>query len=65
MRLNKDKDKLYTRHGKKCTQGKLAEINGQKALAYFEGQEIVGYTTMDELLNELHSRKLQQYELNF
>lgn len=60
-----EKDKLYTLHGKKCAQGKLSIINGHRALAYYEGENIVGYTTLDEMNKEFYTRVLPQYTLNF
>lgn len=60
-----EKDRLYTLHGQKRAQGKLSIINGHKALAYFEGTQIVGYTTLDEMTKEFYTRNLPQYELNF
>lgn len=62
---NKESNRLYTVHGKKRTQGKLTIINGKKALAYFEGTTIVGYTTLDEMMQEFYTRNLPQYTLNF
>ena len=58
-------DKLYTTHGKKRNQGKLSIINGNKALAYFEGAEIVGYTTLEEINREFYTRNLPEYFLDF
>lgn len=59
-------DRLYTAHGQKMIQGKLSVINGKKALATFKGEEIVGYTTLDELNKEFYTREdLPQYSLNF
>lgn len=59
-------DRLYTAHGKKLVQGKLSVINGEKALATFQGEEIVGYTTLDELNKEFYTRDdIPQYSLNF
>jgi len=58
-------DRLYTLHGQKRNQGKPAIINGQKALAYFEGDVIVGYTTLDELTTEFYTRDLPRYNLAF
>lgn len=58
-------DRLYTQHGKKMTQGILSEINGEKALAYFEGRRIVGYTTLDEINRELYTRDLPKFNLDF
>lgn len=61
-----DKQKrLYTRHGTKMAQGIPSIINGKKALASFKGEEIVGYTTLDELNGEFYTRELPEYKLNF
>ena len=51
-------DKLYTRHGKKYPQGVPAIVNGQKVLASYEGEEIIGYTTLEELLQVFYSKPL-------
>ena len=40
---------MYTQHGLKKAQGILSEINGKKALATFEGDKIVGYSTLEEI----------------
>ena len=61
----KHNDRLYTSHGQKMVQGKLSIINGKKALATFKGDEIVGYTTLDELNKEFYTRDLPKYSLNF
>lgn len=62
----KDKsDRLYTLHGEKRNQGKPAIINGQKALAYFEGSEIVGYSTLEEITSVFYTKDLPRYELAF
>ena len=61
----KNTDRLYTAHGQKMVQGKLSVINGKKALATFKGDEIVGYTTLDELNKEFYTRDLPTYSLNF
>lgn len=58
-------DRLYTTHGQKMVQGKLSVINGKKALATFKGEDIVGYTTLEELNEEFYTRDLPQYNLNF
>ncbi len=58
-------DRLYTQHGKKMAQGILLEINGEKALACFEGRRIVGYTTLDEINRELYTRDLPKFNLDF
>ncbi len=58
-------NRLYTAHGLKMVQGIPSIINGQKALATFKGEEIVGYTTLDELNQEFYRRKLPEYSLKF
>ena len=67
MDRNKDKrkERLYTFHGVKKAQGIPSVINGQRALAAFDGDEIVGYTTLDELTKEFYTRELPKYDLNF
>ena len=62
---NTKEDRLYTLHGKKKAQGILLEVNGQKALATFEGEKIIGYTTLDELNKEFYNRDLPKYDLKF
>lgn len=64
-RKKKKADRLYTTHGQKMVQGKLSVINGEKALATFKGEEIVGYTTLEELNKEFYTRELPQYSLDF
>lgn len=62
---NNKTDRLYTAHGQKMVQGVLSVINGKKALATFKGEDIVGYTTLEELNKEFYTRDLPQYNLNF
>lgn len=62
---NNKSDRLYTAHGQKMVQGVLSIINGKKALATFKGENIVGYTTLEELNKEFYTRDLPQYNLNF
>ena len=62
---NNKSDRLYTAHGQKMVQGVLSVINGKKALATFKGEDIVGYTTLEELNKEFYTRELPQYSLNF
>lgn len=61
----KNSNRLYTAHGRKVAQGIPSIINGKKALATFKGEEIVGYTTLDELNEEFYTRNLPKYNLNF
>lgn len=51
-------DRLYTKHGKKYPQGIPAIVNGQKALASYSGDEITGYTTLEELMQVFYSKDL-------
>lgn len=59
------RDRLYTLHGKRIPQGILTIINGKKALATFEGENIIGYTTLEELQEQFYTRKLPNIDLNF
>lgn len=62
---NKKKDRMYTQHGLKKAQGILLEVNGKKALATFEGDKIVGYSTLEEIQEQFYKRDLPKYDLNF
>ncbi len=62
--LNKLK-RLYTFHGAKMVQGIPSIINGEKALATFKGEKIVGYTTLEELNKEFYTRELPEFDLGF
>lgn len=62
---NKKKDRMYTQHGLKKAQGILSEINGKKALATFEGDEIVGYSTLEEIQEQFYKRDLPKFNLKF
>ena len=53
-------DRIYAKHGAKYAQGALVCINGQKALANYKGNSIVGYTTLDELQREFYTRDLPE-----
>jgi hypothetical protein len=59
------KDRMYTQHGLKKAQGILSVINGKKALATFEGEKIVGYSTLEEIQEQFYKRELPKYDLNF
>lgn len=61
----RSEDRLYAVHGDKMLQGALAIINGVKSLAYFKGNKIVGYTTIEELIEAFYGRKLPEYNLDF
>ena len=62
---DKKKDRMYTQHGIKKAQGILSEINGKKALATFVGDEIEGYSTLEEIQEQFYKRDLPKYDLNF
>lgn len=64
-KLKKD-DRLYTLHGVKKAQGLKSIINGHLALAYFEGDKVVGYTTLEEMNKAFYTDKdLPEYTVNF
>lgn len=65
VKKQKTNNRLYTVHGAKRAQGIPSEINGKKALASFEGDRIVGYTTLEELQEAFYTRKLPKYSLDF
>ncbi len=56
----KNEDRLYTKHGTKYAQGALVLINGERALANFKGNIVVGYTTLTELQQEFFTRDLPE-----
>lgn len=62
---NNETDVMYTQHGDKRKQGRLISVSGTKALGYFEGDKIVGYTTLDEINQMAYTRKLQNYQLDY
>lgn len=58
--------RVYTTHGKKKNQGKLAIVNAQLALCYTEGkdEEVVAYTLLSEMLQK-SCTVLPRYQLDF
>lgn len=58
--------RVYTTHGKKKNQGKLAFVNEQLALCYTEGEdeEVVAYTPLSEMLQKA-CMALPTYQLDF
>ncbi len=46
---------MYTHHGAKRNQGYLITVFGHKALGYFEKDQLVGYTFLDEIPDGFHS----------
>ncbi|MCT4544869.1 MAG: hypothetical protein N4A63_15150 [Vallitalea sp.] len=57
---------LYTTHGKKKNQGKLAIVNNQLALCYTEGkdEDVVAYTPLEEIMQK-SCMVLPSYQLDF
>ena len=37
----------------------------KKALGYFEGDKVVGYTTLDEINKAFYTKDLPEYKLDF
>lgn len=62
---NSKKDRLYTLHGQRKAQGILSVINGKKALATFEGEKIIGYTTLEEIQELFYTKELPKFDLKF
>ena len=58
--------RVYTTHGRKKNQGKLAIVNDQLALCYTEGkdEEVVAYTPLNEMLQK-SCMVLPRYHLDF
>ena len=56
---------MYTHHGKKRKQGLPITVHGRKALGYFEGEKVVGYTTLDEINEAFYTKDLPDYQLDF
>lgn len=59
--------RVYTTHGKKKNQGKLAIVNDQVALCYTEGkdEDVVAYTPLSEIMQKSCGMVLPRYQLNF
>ena len=57
--------RIYTRHGQRKYQGKLVKVHGTRALGYFEGDEIIGYTTLEEIREMSYSQELEEYKPDF
>ena len=56
---------MYTLHGKKRNQGRLIRIGGERALGYFEGGKMVGYTTLEEINRMSYTKELPEYKLDY
>ena len=64
-KLAQEEEVMYTKHGKKRNQGRLIKVGERKALGYFEGDEVVGYTTLEEIFGMASSKELTEYQLDF
>ena len=62
-----NKSRMFTHHGKKKNQGKWARINNKPALTFTvgESEEVVGYTTIDEMIQMAYATDLPEIELDF
>ncbi len=61
--------RMYTRHGAKKNQGKWALVNNRPALTFTigkdENEQVVGYTTIDEMMSMAYAKNLPEYTLDF
>ncbi len=55
---------IYTHHGKKRNQGYPIKICGQFAIGYFEHEQLVGYTTLEEIHQVFCERMIHDYKLS-
>ena len=60
------RDRVYTNHGETKCLGKLFKIHGERAIGYFNGKdEIVGYATLEEILELIYSQEPEELHLGF
>ena len=52
---------IFTHHG---NQGYPIRVHGQLAIGYFEHQQLIGYTTLEEIHQVFYGRTVPDYELN-
>ena len=57
--------RIYTKHGQRKYQGKLVKVHGTRALGYFNGDEIIGYTALEEISEMSYSQELEEYQPDF
>ena len=62
---NKGSNCVYTKHGCKKYQGRLVKVRGARALGYFSGDKIIGYTTLEEIREMSYSQELEEYQPDF
>ena len=68
MEDNKKKsiaNRIYTKHGQRRCQGQLVKVHGVHALGYFDGDKIVGYTTLEEIQEMSCLQELEELQLDF
>ena len=53
--------RMFTHHGEKRNQGELCIVNGSISLGYIENGKLIGFTTIEEMMQEACSRKLNEY----
>ncbi len=56
---------LYTKHGRKKYQGRIVKVGGERALGYFEGDNLVAYSTLEEIRELSYSQELEDYHPDF
>ncbi len=59
------KGRFYTRHGQKIYLGKLVKVHGERSIGYFDGDEIVAYSTLEEIREMSYSQELEDYNPDF
>ena len=64
-RNKKSSNCVYTKHGCKKYQGRLVKVRGARALGYFAGDKIIGYTTLEEIREMSYSQELEAYHPDF
>lgn len=61
----KRKGRVYTKHGQKRYLGKLVKVRGERAIGYFDGDQIVGYSTLEEIREMSYSQELEDVQPDF
>jgi hypothetical protein len=55
---------MFTHHGAKRKQGYPIKIHGQNAIGYFEKEQLIGYTTLDEIHQMFYGRNIPEFEID-
>lgn len=58
-------DRFYTKHGQRIYLGRLVKVNGERAIGYFKGDKIIGYTTLEEIREMSYKRELDDFHTDF